>query len=357
MDPIAIPEVGKTHYIPHREIIKEGRATTKMRIVYDASSHRSGQISLNEALETGPCLLPKVFDVIIRFRCYKYGITCDIKSAFLNIRIAEEDRNYLRFLWVNDILKENPLVVVKRFTSVMFGLGPSPFLLNATIDTHMRKYIDMNREFIMQFLRDLYMDDEISGTQDVKVGFEFYLFVKTLMLEGGFDLRKWNSNSLELRENISDYEKNYFQNEDEFNTEKILGISWDSRNDLLIFKLEVIASALAESSVTKRLVLKTVASIYDPLGIMSPAVVRLKALFQEVCSIKCDWDVPLSPTFVEKWKKVLLELKNIDTISLPRHYLAQYELKNAVNIELHGFCDASIIAAAAVVYIRILMPK
>ena len=93
VDPLDVPEIGQTHYIPHREVIKEGRDTTKMRIVYDASAKRVGLPSLNDLLETGPCLLPKIFDVVIRFRTYKYAITSDIKAAFLNIRIAKEDRN------------------------------------------------------------------------------------------------------------------------------------------------------------------------------------------------------------------------------------------------------------------------
>ena len=192
-------------YIPHREIVKDQRYTTKMRIVYNASARRIGNISLNDALESGPCLLPKIFDIIVRFRSYKYAIISDIKAAFLQIRVAEEDRNYLRFLWVDDIAKEEPQIVVKRFTSVLFGLTSSPFLLNATIATHMKQYFHINEPVIKQFLRDLYMDDVISGTQSVDEGFKFYLFSKSRMLEGGFELRKWQSNSLELLGKIREH--------------------------------------------------------------------------------------------------------------------------------------------------------
>ena len=97
--------------------------TAKMRIVYDTSAKRYGLPSLNDSLETGPCLIPKIFDIIIRFRSYKYVITSDIKSAFLNIRISEEDRDYLRFLWVDDISKLNPEIIVKRFAALPFGLN------------------------------------------------------------------------------------------------------------------------------------------------------------------------------------------------------------------------------------------
>ena len=134
-----VPQVGGVHYIPHREVICDDKDTTKMRIEYDASAKRFGP-SLNDCLETGPCLLPRIFNILVRFRSYKIAITSDIKSAFLDIRVDERDRDYLRFLWVDDIRKEEPEIVAKRFTSVIVGVNSSPFLLGATIETHMKKY-------------------------------------------------------------------------------------------------------------------------------------------------------------------------------------------------------------------------
>ena len=81
------------YYIPHREVVREKPETTKLRIVYNAGSKLGGP-SLNDCLETGHCLLPKIFDILVRFRAYKYGITSDIKSAFLNIRVQEIDRDF-----------------------------------------------------------------------------------------------------------------------------------------------------------------------------------------------------------------------------------------------------------------------
>ena len=133
-------KAGDVHYIPHREVVRQDRDTTKIRIVYDASAKVKNGISLNECLETGPCMLPKIFEILVRFRCYRYALTSDIKSAFLNIRVNEEDRDFLRFLWVDNITNPDPAIVIKRFTSVLFGLAPSPFLLNATVCTHMEKY-------------------------------------------------------------------------------------------------------------------------------------------------------------------------------------------------------------------------
>ena len=101
-----------------------------------SSANKNGPY-LNEFLKAGPCLLPKILDILVRFRAYKYGLTSDIKAAFLNIREVEEDRDFLRFLWISNFVENEPEVVVKRFTSVVFGLNCSPFLLGATIKDHM----------------------------------------------------------------------------------------------------------------------------------------------------------------------------------------------------------------------------
>ena len=345
------------HYLPHRDVEKEGRTTTKTRIVYDASARRHNNPSLNDCLQTGPCQLPKVFDILVRFRGWKFALTSDIKSAFLNIRINESDRDYLRFLWIDEIERENPSLVIKRFTSVPFGLKCSPFLLGGTIIHHMKNNENINHEFVDQFLRDLYMDDNITGFHDINIGFNYYSFVKTVMIEAGFILRKWKSNCKELLEKINEYEKQYFQEEIvDTGVNKILGVNWETESDTLIFDLnEIMKEAKEVEVVTKRFVLKIVSSIFDPLGILSPAVINLKIHFQEVCLMKIDWDVPLSAEFIIKWRSSLDLLSTLAPVHIKRHYICGNELKNCLNIELHGFSDASMKACATVVYLRAVL--
>ena len=90
-------------------------------------------------LETGPCLLPKNFEILLRAKCHKFLLVSDNQSAFLNIRVKETDKNFLRFLWIDDLQKDNPNVVIKCFTFV-FGLNWSPFLMSATVQNHTQKY-------------------------------------------------------------------------------------------------------------------------------------------------------------------------------------------------------------------------
>ena len=124
--------------------------------------------------------------------------------------MAKKDWDFLRFLWIDDIDKENSKLVVKQIHSLTFGLNCDPFLLGGTIALHMRKYSSLNQGNVSDFLSDLYMDDSISGKQNEEEAFEFYLFCKSVLKEGSFNLPKWLNNSENLGERINDYEINYF---------------------------------------------------------------------------------------------------------------------------------------------------
>ena len=100
-----------------------------------------------------------IFDVMARFRAHKVAFTADIEKALLYVAIMPEHRDYLRFLCVNDILTDNPLLVIMRFTRVVFGVNSSPFLLHGTLCHHLNSYIDKDPEFVEEVVRSLYVDD------------------------------------------------------------------------------------------------------------------------------------------------------------------------------------------------------
>ena len=86
------------HYLPHHGVVRKDSQTTKLRVVYDGSARAIGdEYSLNDCLQKGPNYIPKLFDILIRFRWNYVAITADIEKAFLMIRICEMDRDALRF--------------------------------------------------------------------------------------------------------------------------------------------------------------------------------------------------------------------------------------------------------------------
>ena len=130
-------ENGQVHYIPHRAVIREEKETTKIRPYFNASCKVNGP-SLNECLYSGPNLLLKIFDVLLRFRLNKIALLADIKQAFLNVAVDEEHIDFLRFLWF-DLNSEEEIIF--RFRRVIIGVTSSPFLLNGTIRHHLNKYV------------------------------------------------------------------------------------------------------------------------------------------------------------------------------------------------------------------------
>ncbi len=79
-------------------------------------------------------------DIILRFRVHRVALAADIEKAFLMVAVSEKDRDVLRLLWVDYVTKDEPELIALRFTRVVFGVSSSPFLLNAMISHHLRKY-------------------------------------------------------------------------------------------------------------------------------------------------------------------------------------------------------------------------
>ena len=119
------------HYIPHHAVFKKNVETTKLRIVYDCSSKESNDVpSLNDCLETGSPLHPKLFDILVRNRFKRFLITGDVQKAFLQVRIDERNRDVQRILWYNN--HEDQLIKEFHCSRVIFGASPSPYILGAT---------------------------------------------------------------------------------------------------------------------------------------------------------------------------------------------------------------------------------
>ena len=194
---------GRIHYLPHHAIIRQDRETTKVRIVYDASACAVGDPSLNDCLQAGPKYNQRVLDILLRFRINRVAVTADIEKAFLMVYVAERDRDVLRFLWVDNPLSDQPNMIKLRFTRVVFGVCSSPFLLNATIHHHLEQYRDSQPDLVSKIGKATYVDDVVTGADDKELAYQLFMTVKKMLVEGGFNLRKFCSNSgadLEIRE-------------------------------------------------------------------------------------------------------------------------------------------------------------
>ena len=129
--------------------------------MFDVSCASDGP-SLNDCVYSGPNLLLKIFHILLRFQFNFIAILADSKQAFLNVQISKEHRDFLRFLWYENVnLESDAKLIVYRFLRVVFGVTSSPFLLTGTIRHHLSKYLFCNQQFVEKLLEDLYIDDVI----------------------------------------------------------------------------------------------------------------------------------------------------------------------------------------------------
>ena len=356
------------HYLPHQAVIRKDAKTTKLRIVYDASSKEGKKgTSLNDCLHVGPSLTPLLFDILLRFRENPVVLVGDIEKAFLNIEVDEEDRDYLRFLWVRDPVGRDLDIVAYRFCRVVFGLNASPFLLNATLRYHIEQFGDNDPAFVQKMKEGFYVDDLVSGGKSTNEVIDLYEKAKTRMAFGGFKLRKWLTNDAVLRKHIGKQETSMDSKKvtrlDDTETfaqsslgvpqdgscDKVLGLIWDCERDLIKFNLLKLVENVKDKKLTKRSLLGTLAKMFDPLGLVSCVVVLMKILFQQLCVDNISWDDELVGRHAKAYLDWIEDLRRVKTLTLNRCVYGNIS-GQIQSCELHGFGDASEKAYCAVVY-------
>ena len=117
---------------------------------------------------------------------------------FYQIAIDKRDREFLRFLWFDNIANNMPTVTQYRFTRLVFGLTPSPAILNGIIQIHLTRYLLTEPYLSKQLAEGFYVDNFTGGAETVEEAFTTYEKAKELMRKGGFNLRKWHTNSADL---------------------------------------------------------------------------------------------------------------------------------------------------------------
>ena len=151
-------------------IIKD-RETTLLRIVFDGSAKTADRdYSSNDYLETRPNSLPQLFDVLISFRSNLIAFTSDVEKAFLQVSV-KADRDMLRFFWYETDSNGELKLLQLRFNRLIFGLTPSPAILEGVVQHHLEKYGQSEREVIDQLRRQIYVDDFLGGSDTVENAF------------------------------------------------------------------------------------------------------------------------------------------------------------------------------------------
>ena len=338
---------GILHYIPHFPVFKTDSATTKMRIVYDASARVSSEsLSLNDCLHTGPNLMQDLTGILLKFRTHRIAFTADIEKAFLQIELNNQDRDATRFLWLKDINKSVNSVdnlEAYRFCCVLFGAAPSPFLLNATIRYHLN---EKDNWITKDLTENMYMDNVVTGTNCDDKALEYYSLSRSYLQKVGMNLRQWTSNSTALNRRAQEDQED---NAHAAQTTKILGLTWNATNDMLSLSLEkMIRKSEAVTKLTKRSTISFASKLFDTLGYVEPITVKAKIMIQDLWKQNLSWDEDVPSEHKDHWLNWISDISNLTSVEIPRPYF----LTSISNRQLHIFCDSSQLAYGAVAYLR-----
>ena len=335
------------YHLPMHGVVKASSTTTKLRIVFDGSAVTTSGWSLNNTLAVGPMLHPKLAEILLRFRKYRVALSGDISKMYREILLSPADQQYHRFFWQPSLDEPARAYCMNRVT---FGVTCSPFLAVRCLQQAASDFGGAYPNAQQHIRRSFYVDDLLGGADTAQEAIKLYSELSEILKKGGFTLRKYRSNSQqvlkkipkELREKMPTKEMIDCHSE---SYPKALGVVWDSVEDTMCTDVTYLGKPVK----TKKEILSDTSRTFDILGWITPAVLPMKVLFQELWQLKIGWDDELPQSHLQTHQAWRQELPMLSDIQIPRSYYLQEE---ALTIQLHGFSDASEKAFGAVIYVR-----
>ncbi|XP_014676742.1 PREDICTED: uncharacterized protein LOC106816632 [Priapulus caudatus] len=342
---VALPTEEEVWYLPIFGVYHP-KKPDKIRGVFDSSAVYEG-VSLNGTLLSGPNLTNSLLGILLRFRKDAYAITGDIEQMFYSFLVREDHRDFLRFLWYRDN-DPNLDLIEYRMRAHVFGNSPSPAVATYCLRETVKDAAGDVSEFVKE---NFYVDDALTSLPTARQAIDIMTQTQqVLKAQGNLRLHKIASNSTEVMQAFPEQElaeefKSLSLDKDPLPVQHSLGMSWDLNADHFTFDVQ-----LEVKPNTRRGMLSTLNSIFDPMGFITPIAVHGKILLRELTK-GVDWDetLPSEPlaSWVE-WKRSLSQLKDLQ---IPRMYVP-LSLSTAEKVEVHIFSDASEKAVAAVAYVK-----
>jgi len=183
------------YYIPHHAVRNDSSTTTKLRVVFDASSKTDAGVSLNDILLKGPSIQDDLIYILIRFRTYNYVFTADITKMYRQFLVVENQRDFQRVLWRPE--PTQPMNVY-RLNTLTYGTVPASYLATACLERLAKTECDSCPEVGESIIRDFYIDDYLGGAMSKANANKLRDNLISIMSRAGLELRKWLSNDPEL---------------------------------------------------------------------------------------------------------------------------------------------------------------
>ena len=350
---------GPVHYIAHHAVLKPSSKSTPIRIVFNSSANFKGHI-LNEYWAKGPnVFLNTLFGILIRFRENLVGFMGDISKMYNSVRIPVFDQHCHRFLWRDMNLNKSPDTYV--ITRVNMGDRPSGSMASLALrKTAEMKAIEYPHETKV-ILTSSYMDDIIDSTETAAKAKQITNNITNILKTGDFHIKHWVIAS--DTEDFDDCKLFPFLD----GCERVLGMFWSVNGDIFRYTVKLNFSKKRGNTriepdltideidfkipltLSKRIILAQLNGIFDPLGLVSPFVIKGKMLLRQLFRDKIGWDEKISDELRAECVSFFREMFDLPLLSFKRSVKPVDAVKEPTLII---FSDASKEAYGACCYIR-----
>ena len=245
-------------------------------------------------------------------------------------------------------------VIDYRMKVHLFGASSSPGCANFGLR---RAADDGEEEFgtdAAAFIRkDFYVDDGLKSVSTVPEAIQLIKASQAICSKACLRLHKIVSNKKEVLEAfpVDDHSKEIKELNlavDPLPIERALGVMWCAESDSFRFRIE-----LHDRPLTRRGVLSTIGSIYDPNGYLAPVTLRGKQILQQMCKDKLDWDSPVPEYLHPQWEKWRREIVQLEKLEIQRCFKPD-NFGPVKAVEVHYFSDASVEGYGQCCYLRLI---
>ncbi|XP_058456564.1 uncharacterized protein LOC131433962 [Malaya genurostris] len=348
-------EPGKVWYLP-LNVVLNPKKPGKVRLVWDAAASIGGK-SLNSELLKGPDLLSSLPSVLCPFRERPIAFGGDIAEMYHQLLIRSSDKSAQRFLFRPNSTGPPVIYIMDVAT---FGATSSPCSAQYIKNRNAQEFSKQFPDAVEAIVRRYYVDDYLDSTFTIDEAIKRANEVAFIHSKAGFTIRNWVSNSAAFLQHFGrqtldrtiqfDFDKSNY-------TERILGMSWNTARDIFVLGVVLIDDLqpflVEERLPTKRILLRIVMSLFDPLGLWSLFTVFGKIIIQDLWRNGLSWDETIDSNSAKKWSKWISLLPKVQSMEIPRCYFLDSKPSDYQNLELHVFADASEEAYGCVGYFRI----
>lgn len=260
-----------SYYLPHLGVLRENSRTTKLRVVFNASSRTSYGLALNDILHPSAKLQKEIADILLWIRTHRFLFSTDMEKMYRQIAVHKDDWDLQRVLWI----EQDGSPTDYQLTTVTYGLNCAPFLALRTIQQLVNDEGHRYPSAVVPLTKGRYVDDIFGGAETISEAKEVIQQLVQLCEAGRFALQKWSSNCPDVLSAVRN--KSTSSVEIEPSVYKILGLAWKPDSDTFHFSTAVSSNV---SALTKRIISSDIARLYDPLGLIAPVLIRAKVILQ-----------------------------------------------------------------------------